>query len=102
MTSSLESRLADELRHEAERVGELPGLAERVVARAHVVRRRRGLTAAGVSAAAVVVLFVAFVGGGIPHTSTLPPAHKTPQPSEPVYLAESLQRLPQGGPPDVD
>jgi hypothetical protein len=102
MTSSLESRLADELRHEAERVGELPGLAERVVARAHVVRRRRGLTAAAVSGVAVVVLLVAFVGGGIPHTSTLPPANKTPHPSEPVYLAESLRRLPQGGPPDVD
>jgi hypothetical protein len=102
MTSPLESRLADELRHEAERVGELPGLAERVVARAHVVRRRRALTAAAVSGLAVVVLFVAFVGGGLPHTSTLPPAHKTPQPGEPVYLAESLQRLPLGGPPDVD
>jgi hypothetical protein len=102
MTSSLESQLAAELRHEAERVGDLSGLAERVVARAHVVRRRRGLTAAAVSGVAVVVLLVAFVGGGIPHTSTLPPANKTPHPSEPVYLAESLRQLPQGGPPDVD
>jgi hypothetical protein len=102
MTSSLESRLADELRHEAERVGELPGLAERVVARAHVVRRRRGLTAAAVSGVAVVVLFVAFVGGGLSHTSTLPPAHKTPHPSASATLSESLRQLPQGSPPDVD
>ena len=102
MTSSLESRLADELRHEAERVGELPGLAERVVARAHVVRRRRALTAAAVSGLAVVVLFVAFVGGGLSNTSTLPPAHKTPHPSASATLSESLRQLPQGTPPDVD
>ena len=61
MTSSLESRLADELRHEAERVGDLPGLAERVVARAHVVRRRRAFTAAALSGVAVVVLLLEFV-----------------------------------------
>jgi hypothetical protein len=103
MTSSLESQLADELRQEAERVGDLPGLAERVVARAHVVRRRRGLAAAAVSGVAVVVLFLAFVGGGMPHTSTIPPAHKTPKPSPAAaILSEGLRQLPQGGPPDVD
>lgn len=101
MTSSLESRLVDELRHEAEQVGDLPGLAERVVARAHVVRRRRGLTAAAVSGLAVV-LIIAFLGGGLPQTSTLPPAHKTPHPSASATLSESLRQLPQGGPLDVD
>jgi hypothetical protein len=102
MTSSLESRLADELRHEASQVGDLPGLAERVVARAHVVRRRRALTATAVSGVAVVMLFAAFVGGGIPRTSTIPAAHKTPHPSASALLSESLRRLPQGSPPEVD
>jgi hypothetical protein len=106
MTSSLESRLADELRHEAERVGELPGLAERVVARARVVRRRRAFTAAAVSGVAAVVLFVAFIGGGIPHTSTSPPADRTPTPTTstttPTLLSQGMRQLPQGGPPEVD
>jgi hypothetical protein len=101
MTSSLESRLAEELRHEAAQVGVVPGLAERVVARAHVVRRRRGLTAAAVTGAVVVAL-VAFVGGGVPHTSTSPPAHKTPHLSASATLSESLRQLAEGDRPDVD
>jgi hypothetical protein len=101
MTSSLESRLARELHHEAEQLHEQPDLAERVMARGHDVRRRRALTASAAGGLAVALLLVAIVAGGFPRTETSPPA-KSPKPGPSPTLSDGLRRLIQGSPPDVD
>jgi hypothetical protein len=101
MTSSLESRLAQELHAEADQVHERPDLAERLMARGHDIRRRRARTVSVVGGLAVVLILVAIVSGGLPHTASSPPA-KAPKSAPAVPLPDGLRRLPQGSAPSGD
>jgi hypothetical protein len=100
MTSSLESWLVEDLQHEADQVHEPPGLAERVVARGHVVRRRRSLVAGAVAVVGVLVVAGALLSNG--PTESAPPATHTPSAPPAETLSPALRLLPQGEPPGVD
>lgn len=99
MTSSLESRLTDELRRAADQVGDLPEAAERAISGAYVVRRRRAIAGSlGIVAAAVLVAGLALGDNG--GKASAPPATSTPSPS--ATLSAGLMALAKGEMPQTD